>query len=302
MALDFFQMLDAIHQEHPDIFALLSQPGMLDLAQQIINAEQSGQPLTQAQINAKLQNTDYFKTTTPDARAYDALRAVDPAAANQRAVLVQRQIADASANLGISLPSDGTMNSQGFQFFINAVRNNWSADEIKYQLLAQVKGLNAGMGGEVGNNAAQIKNLFNDYGVPLSDAQTMDYAMKLGQGAETTDGIKGYAIQAAQSLFPSLTTQLHQGYTVRQIADPYLQMLQQETGVDPTTVNLTDPKYMGFLNQVDPKTGQRTVMPLDSALAKIRTDPTYGYDTTGQARQAASQLTSQLASKFGMST
>jgi hypothetical protein len=79
----------------------------------------------------------------------------------------------------------------------------------------------------------------------------------------------------------------------------YLQIAQQELGVNPSDISLTDAKWMKALNQVDPKTGQRAAMSLDSWLSTIRSDAAYGYDKTSKARGDATTLAAQLQQRFG---
>jgi hypothetical protein len=106
-------------------------------------------------------------------------------------------------------------------------------------------------------------------------------------------------IEQAKSLFPGLTSALDQGVTVRQYAEPYLQIAQQELGTNINAISLTDPKWNAAVNQIDPKTGQRVSMNLSDWTSKIRSDSQYGYDTTEQARTRAAQLSTQLTNMMG---
>ncbi len=204
-------------------------------------------------------------------------------------------IADAEAATGIKLDTTGGLSSQGFQFLSKASMAGWDAARIRYELLA----IGGGNGGDVAAQGLNVKNLANQYGVPLSDQAAMDWATKLAQGAITEDSVKGYLVEQAKSLFPALAGALDRGITVAQYADPYIQIAQQELGINPASVSFTDPKWMQALNQVDPKTGQRVSMSLDDWLKTIRTDSRYGYDTSSQGRQSATQLATALQQRFG---
>lgn len=288
--MEFLDFLNKIQTEFPQAIPILSQPGVLAVYKQAIDEGWAAD-----RINAALEQTEWWKTTDQSARQWQALQITDPASASQRATDTKQLLQDAMAATGVQLSNDGGLGSQQFQFFAKAVQQGWDAARIRYELLA----IGGGHGGDVAAQATTVKGLANDYGVPLSDAATMDWATKLAQGAITTDSVRGYLVEQAKSLFPALAGALDRGITVRQYVDPYLQIAQQELGINPATVSLTDQKWMTALNQVDPKTGQRVSMSLDDWLKKIRTDPAYGYDTTSKGRQDATQLATTLQAKFG---
>jgi hypothetical protein len=200
--------------------------------------------------------------------------------------------------LGVHLDTTGGLTSPGFAFLTKAVQLHWTADQIKYQLLASVNKTVSG-GGDIGASATDIKKQFNDYGVPVSDQAVMDWAMKLQSGQVDAAAITGYAQEQAKSLYPGLADAISRGVTVRQYADPYLQIANQELGVDTANVSLTDPKWNKAINQIDPKTGQRVSMNLQDWTSLVRSDPSYGYDKTSQASTQAATFATQLAQTMG---
>lgn len=291
--MDFFELLATIAERYPQFMPFLQQPGVFKVLADSVNGTWSD-----TQTQAALQNTEYFKSTPLAVRQWHALQYTDPATASQKATDTKSVLDDLIRQTGVHLDTSGGFGSMYFQFFVQAVSNGWDAQTIKYKLLASTNATATG-GGDIGETAVQVRKLANDYGIPMSDATVMDYARRIVQGVDTPDSIKGDVVKQAMSLYPSMNDQLSRGYSVRDVAQPYLQLAQQELGIDPNTVNLTDKKWMALLNQRDPKTGVNTTMPLDQALATMRTDPIYGYDSTAQGRQAATQLTGALAQKFG---
>lgn len=291
LQLDFYQLMAAIQQKFPQFMPFLSQPGVLAVLGDAILNERSDIDTT-----AALQHTPYFLNTPIAVRQYQAQSFLDPATAKATADVVKNMVDDAEAATGVRLSQDGGFSSQYFQFFVKATQNGWDANRIRYELLALSSGEK---GGDLAANAATIKGMANEYGVPLSDMAVQGWAKQLAQGAVTMDSIKGYLVEQAKSLFPSLAGALDRGITVAQYAAPYVQLAVQELGVNPAGISFTDPKWMQALNQVDPKTGQRTAMSLDQWLTTIRTDPRYGYDTTHKANQDASQLATMLEQRFG---
>lgn len=292
--MDLMTALNIIQTQYPDALPILNKPGV---AQVYFDYLSSQPPWTTAQLQAALRATPYYQNSPQAVRDWDILQATDPATASQKAEVAKRTIDDLQRELGVTLDTSGGFSSPAFSFLVDAVKYGWDANEIRYRMLASVNATSSG--GAVGSQAAQIKSMANDYGVPLSDQSVMRFAHQMLSGDMDQQGVQGYLIEQAKSLFPALTSALDQGITVKDYAAPYLQLAQQELDVNPASINLTDPKWMAALNQIDPKTGQRVSMALDSWLAKIRTDPAYGYDSTAKGRQDATTLAAQLQQRFG---
>lgn len=293
---DFYELLALIQKNHPDIIALMQKPGVAKVIFDMAAAEQAGKPWSQAQLDAALQATEYYRSSDIQQREWDKLQITDPATAKTKVEATKRLIDDLQMQLGVSISTAGGLSSPGFQFLAKAVQMGWTPDQIKYNLLA-IAGKSGG--GDVGAMAADIKQTFNDYGVPLSDSAVMGWATKLASGAVDQQAILGYAQQQAISLFPGLKDAISRGISVRQYADPYLQIAAQELGINPANVSLTDPKWMKAINAIDTKTGARVSMNLSDWTALVRSDPTYGYDQTSQAATQAASFATQLSKMMG---
>jgi hypothetical protein len=294
--MDLMTMLNVIQTQFPDALPILQQPGVAAVYVAYLNSGSSpdNPPWTKAQLEAALRATPYYQNTPKATRDFNIDQATDPATARTKGAATKRLFDDISHQIGLTAPPD-------FNLFARAVSEGWDANRIKYELIATTNwggGLYP-QGGEIGASAAKVNSLANEYGVPLSDMTKVQWGRQLAQGAIDEQGLQGYLIEQAKSLFPALSDALDRGITVKQYAQPYLQLAQQELDIDPNTVNLTDQKWMSALNQVDPKTGQRVSMSLDSWLSKIRSDPAYGYDTTAQGRNSATQLAAALQQKMG---
>src|SRR5262249_22588168 len=147
--------------------------------------------------------------------------------------------------------SNDPLNSPSFQFFMDALTNGWDETEIRHRILNTVHATYTG-GAEVASSAAQAARMANDMALPMSDTRARQYGIAMIDGSMDQQAVQGDLLAQAKSLYPTIATQLDQGLTVRQVADPYLQMAQQELGVDPNTINLTDQKWLKMLNQTDP--------------------------------------------------
>lgn len=296
---DYLELLGLIQKNHPDIFVLLSKPGVAKVAMDMAAAEASGMPWSQAQLEAALHATDYYRSSDAQQRSWDVLNATDPASARTKIENTKRIVQDLQTQLGIKFGNpDAGLGSMEFAFLVNAVTYGWTPEQIKYNMLASVNKDISG-GGDLGAAAVSIKKQFDDYGVPMSDKAVMDWALKLNQGAVDAQAILGYAQQTAMSIYPGLKDAISRGVTVRQYADPYLQIAQQELGISTENVSLTDPKWLRAINTIDPSTGARVSMSLNDWTSVVRSDPTYGYDRTEKATTQAASFATQLAQKMG---
>src|SRR3954470_14064659 len=234
--------MNIINTQYPEAVAILQQPGVFQVYVDYLNSQNGvGEPWTPAQYQAALRATPYYQNTPKEARDWDIIRATDPARSNVQAEKVANQLKDLQAQTGVTLDA-----ATSFQFYVDAVRFGWDQNEIKYRLLASVNTRRgAGLGsGEVGKVATDIKNMADQYAVPLSDQWIIAYASRVAQGAMTMDGVQGYLTEQARSMYPGLKAALDEGQTVRQYAEPYVQLAQQELDINPNDVRFTDPKWM----------------------------------------------------------
>jgi hypothetical protein len=151
----------------------------------------------------------------------------------------------------------------------------------------------------LGEKRAAVLQATKDYYVDLSEPVAGSYAEQLLTGQIDEAGFQKELIDLAKSKYPALAAALDAGRTVRQAADPYVQLAVKELEIPDGTVDLNDPKWARPLQQIDPKTGAPLMMTLYDWQRTIRTDETYGWDRTSGARQMAAQFVTQLGQTFG---
>jgi hypothetical protein len=240
-----------------------------------------------------LTPTKWWKTTTASARTFDAERKLDPATNS-------RKITNAAAAIGAQATKDGLSVSAASLRYIamNSLRFGWTSDQITQALGHQFHY----------NPAAktqqpvvdQIKQLADQYLVPISPANMQKWGSQLIGGQIDANNLEGYIKAQAKSLFPTLGNAIDSGVTVKQYVSPYAQLaVQNGVAAGEQDINWMDPKWQQALFQVDPKTGQRTAMNLADWQAKIRTDSAFGYSKTPQAQQLGAQMVTAIGKTFG---
>lgn len=290
MPPELVSLLQRLSDMYPNLMAFVSMPGVLEMLKQ---AADEGWP--PEKVQSHMQQTPYWKGTTDSQRQWDLLRATDPATAKQKWDVQWNHVADMRYKLGANITDD-----QFTWIATVAINNGWSDDTINRTILGVMQGGKLPAGGDLGAAITQIKGLAQDYGVHMGDAALLNHASGLLTGAHDAAGLADYFRGWAQKRFGNnteLVSALDRGMTVKQYADPYLQMAANELGLNPASIDLTKAKWSRFLDETDPKTG--TPMSLLQWQSTIRQDKRYNYNATAGAADQASQLVSALAKEFG---
>lgn len=249
----------------------------------------------QSRMQGALTATKWWKTHSDTTRAWDAQSKTDPA--TQRS-LIQGQVAELHAQMRqLGLIVDPKRLAQ---MAVNSLRFGWNAQQIRNSLVNEGK---FDMTGKSGSYALTLRDNLKaraaQYLVPI-DAHTMgQWVRNVEKGEVSENDFDGYLKEQAKSLFPSMGAAIDAGVTPQTYVAPYASIARDTLELPDAAINFTDPKWSKALFQVDPKTGTRTAMSLSDWQNTLRTDPAYGYDKTGGAKAAASDLTTRLAKTFG---
>ena len=98
-------------------------------------------------------------------------------------------------------------------------------------------------------------------------------------------------------MYPSMAAAIAAGTTPQAYVQPYSSVISQMTGIDPASINFTDPKWNWVIATPDPKTGQKTALTLDQVQQKLATTPMF--DQSNNAAQMADSVTTNLNKSFG---
>lgn len=245
-------------------------------------------------LQGALYKTKWWKKTSDTARQWDALVQRDPASSKQQVKTKQAEIWDTARGLGYSNIST----SIAKQFATQALREGWSQAQIIDHLAAEIR-YNGPLSGLAGQTEVQLKRMASGYLANLSPDVLHKKIQRVVAGESTVEDFRNEMIKQAKALAPWASESLDKGQTLDEIADPYRQLYSQTLGVDPSTVSFKDPKFMKAISFKDPKTGVTRPMQFDEWTSHIKTNPTYGYDTSRQGVQDAAAFRQQLQQKFG---
>lgn len=242
----------------------------------------------------RLRTSTWYRTTAPSARQWAADAARDPAKTHQAIAQHAAELADLGRQMGVTGVDYNTIASFSLMTGMN------SAQERDFLASHVVFGTKHRTGGAQGV-LDQVTGLVGEYAVPVTFAQRGAWARGLLNGDESEASIRGALAQRAMNLYhgnADLVDALKQGRSVKDYADPYLAMAANELEISPTAINLTDAKWSRALQTVNQE-GKRVPMSLADWQTTIRTDPTYGYDHTTQAREQAAGFVQQALQEFG---
>lgn len=279
---------DQIKAQYGYLGAILDFPDIVDL----INQKAADPSMSDEVFLAKLKSGPTWLSKQTEETNFLALKPID-----QQAQVGKRKddlTAQAKAE-GINIADDRLT-----QMATDSIRLGWDSTQIRNAIAAEFHYQPGGQTGTLGQAEQSIKKTASDYLVPLSDQTLAQWDANIASGIATPDQFTQYAISQAKLRFPNLSQHLDAGMTVQQLADPYRQTAAKELGVNPDSIDLTDAKWSRPLMQVDPKTGERTMMDDYTWQQTLRSDPTYGWDRSENGVAAGYALGNTLAQALGL--
>lgn len=273
-------------------FAAIAQiPEIGDLLQMA-----SAQNWSSAYFQEQLWNTNWWKHTPESSRTWQTRKLVDPATAGAQAKTMSANVIATSTSLGIHLsPAEVAWYSE------LAASGGWDQTALTRSLVDNTQ-RDRFKAGTIGSTKDGLHATAANYGVNISDAAAMTWAQQISTGRQTQEGFEDWTRNQAKAAYPQLTKEIDSGLTVKQIADPYMQIAAQTLGINPETMSLTDPRWQRALQGRDDKGNATGPMTTQDWQRHLMTDPGYNYGHTQNGQAAALQLRDALGKTFGLST
>jgi len=275
----------AVTQQYGYLAAFLDNPEVGKLLQQ--GAKEGW---SQQRLEAELQKTNFWKTTTDSQRRYNAMQEQAPAEAQQAVSARNSELLTLAQQLGVQVKPERLL-----KIAEDSLRFGWNQSQIRSSVSAEFDYV-GGESGLAGQSSRQIKELAGQYLVPISDQMLEKWTEQIVAGTADEEGFKSYLVEQAKSMFPGMSAALDKGVTVAQYADPYKQIAARELELNPETIDLNDPKFRKMLDQVDSK-GNRVSMSLSESSEYLRRLPEW--QQTRGANEKAATLTENILKTFG---
>lgn len=245
-----------------------------------------------ARFTREIQDTSWWKNSADALKKYQILRATKPGEFAQQERDIAGRVQRLSGQIGVNLGA-------GFTHMVrDAMTFGWDDERLK-SAIGNAYRLDKGgglPGGMAGATTQKLRQIYADYGVPLSADLAAKQTRFVLNGTATIDTFTSQAINAARSRYAALAPQLDQGMTVRDIADPYMQTIASTLEVPPGKITLTDSRVQRALTARDDK-GQPTVQPLWQFEQQLKQSPEW--DKTKNATNAAYSMVNKIGQSWG---
>lgn len=262
-----------------------------------------------------LEQTKWWQQHNENQRAWLEISGTDPATARELLLQAQDKILATSKALGVQLTA-GQLAQMAYTVASNSAtqtgvitnRLGFTSEQIDAMVAGAYRYNNkTPQGGDAAQLFDAFQKLSAEYLVPMGQNAIGQHVQNAihnysGQGdflGGSTAAFENYMKQQAVSVFPTMAQAIKEGMTPYQWTEPYRQMAGSVLEKNPNSIDLTSPEYRWMIDQVDPKTGQRTVATIADAQTKLMADPRYGYQYTQTARDQAYTIVDKLAQTFG---
>ena len=135
--------------------------------------------------------------------------------------------------------------------------------------------------GSAAEQLNSLKELAGSFGMQYDEGWYNTAATNVLTGKDDIETYKQYVKDQAKSKFPTLSAQLDQGFTVRQLASPYVQTMSNILEIDPNTIGLNDIYVNQALTGLNDK-GEPSTKPLWQFEQDLRKDPRWNFTKNAQ--------------------
>lgn len=248
---------------------------------------------TKEKFNAKLIETNWYKTTKDTARKFDIDEQLDPATTKDRIAKQSRLIQQAALDKGARLS-----NESAETLARNAIRLGWDeltlSNAIGAEIFKTVPTTQLARG-YIGQSAREKAN---QYGIRLSDSTILQWTEGIMTGKESDQTFEDYLFNQAKVLYPSLSDGFDRGLTFNQMTDPYAEAAAQLLEIPAAQIDFSDPRFSAAFTSKD-ASGKQSQMSIGEWQDYIKTTPEFGWEYTDNAKNSALDLVGRVARLFG---
>ena len=245
-------------------------------------------------INYVERETNYGKTHTAAQELFD-MRSVDPAYQKEYETSIAnktRDILQAAATAGVSMT-----NAAAKDFAVKAIRNQLDDTAVRAFV---AKGFDVTQKpeeftGTAADISARLKQYAGDYGVTLTDDQLgpmIRQGLKQPNVDQWLSSKENIFRSQAKTIYGNISDLLDT-MTTADVLAPYIGIAAQTLGLNARTMKVTDPRWTKAFQ------GDNGVMSNEEWMRTLKTDSTYGYSKTQNAKVEASQIAKNFMTLLG---
>lgn len=231
---------------------------------------------SQSRFVAELRNTSWYKRHGEAWRQNEVLKGADPAEFQRRLKQMNANISDVYMQMFGQAPSARNL----AMFSSTAMAYGYSDAEIK-DLIGGAgvneRTMRKGLGGTLGEAERQIRSAMEDYGLDFGEGWIARQLNYIATGRSDTTAIVNYLKQGALSKYGQYKDELQQGMTMRDIAEPFRQLMAKTLEVSDKSISVSDPTIQKALQYRAPAKGGKPGAPSQMALwqfeSQLKSDP-----------------------------
>jgi len=261
-----------------------------DVAQVLANAVKSD--FQTPRLEGELQNTAYFKTAQASVRNFDALKPQD-----------QQVVIDRAKSLIRTKYGNLNLDDQAITDISRTIARNGLDDAAAGNLIystsfsKEPRNLVAPSMAMSSPDASRLKTLAKNYNYSITDDEIKNVLTGKalpGQNPFTEADLLNKMKLQIKGAMPYLAAQIDAGLSLEDIGATYKKYAASVLERDPNSINMFEGPYLDAFGNKD--TGQ---MSLGDWVAKLKSDPRFGFQNTRQANQDATGIGLAIAKAFG---
>lgn len=237
---------------------------------------------TAQKFQAEIRNTEWWKTTSDSARQAQVLETTDPATWQAQLDATELQVRLLANEIGAAVPE-----SKLKSIADTVARTGMQEGELRQSLSEFVNFTRDGMlKGEAGMHEYAIKQYAEAQGVQLGDDAIKHQAQLIVKKLATTDDFKLQINEQAKSAYPGYAAQIDGGMTMKDLAQPYQNVMSEVLELPSTSGGLQDPIIKQALNGLD-ENGKPAGMTLPQFTDILKNDPRWRKTASAQGQVMA---------------
>jgi hypothetical protein len=285
------ETLAYIEENFPEYSTFVTEDGGLfgqDVRDLLIRAAQ--QKFTPARFRAEYKQTQYYLTTAPKIKAWNAK---PPAAKQEDTDLMYASIAEA---YGEVLPDE----AQGRKIATSAARLGLSGTQLRNFVFAESLRLSGPIRNKLkfSEEGQKIRATLREFGyTPQEEELNAALTGTSYKGMPmNTESLLNKARLTAKGQYMHLAPQIDAGLSLEDIFKNYRQYAAQTLQIDPNEIDFAkDPKWSAAFG--DSNTGP---LSLSAWVSKLKSEDQYGWRFTPEANKQVSGVVSTLERAFGL--
>lgn len=239
---------------------------------------------TDTKFQAELKNTDWWKNNSEAQRKALQMKASDPATWAANLDANKEKVKQMAAEMGAAVP-DAQISKLAEDIAMTAM----SDEQLKSTLSGYIDFVNGSLVGAAGMYEHTMRKYASDMGVDLNQQSIKNYAQLIVKNVSNQADFQNFVNQQAISAFPAFEEQIKGGMTMKNIANPYIQMMASNLDMNPDVITLKDPTIMGALNGVS-QDGKPVGRTLTEFADTLRGDPRWRSTKQAQDKAMATGL------------